>query len=319
MVLQVGPTMTKNDKDAFWFTHDSNAHSDVRILELLHRHDWQGYGCFWCLIEILRESPKYRISVELIDALLWQKRIEKKIFDTILEIGLLKNDGKFIFSESLQKRMYQWDSKKKARAEAGKKSGQARRLKKEQNQKVTNEQCSNKTQALFKQTVNKNEHRIEQNRIEQNRIEQINNKKKFEIKPAEPTTKNIAEKYIDSVNGITGRKGNPIKTILPDSWQPNETHFKIAVELGLNLGSCLTDFKDYEAAHRRLMVDWDAAFRMWLRKSKQFNSGNNQQRKKLPQEETQEMLQEWLHEKEQQRIENIASVPFIDIGGFKNE
>lgn len=37
-------------------------------------------------------------------------------------------------------------------------------------------------------------------------------------KPAEPTTKTktIAEKYIDSINAITGRKGNPIKTILPE-------------------------------------------------------------------------------------------------------
>jgi len=104
------------------------------------------------------------------------------------------------------------------------------------------------------------------------------------------------------------------KTILDSSWIPNQTHADLARQLGLVLEDLVTEFRDYEAAHRRIMADWDAAFRTWLRKSAEFRK-NRAPQKLLPQEQTQIMLEEWLEEENGKCINsevltaNIGGVP----------
>lgn len=43
-------------KNTIYFTHDSNARRDPKILALIADYGYEGYGRFWALIEFLREQ-----------------------------------------------------------------------------------------------------------------------------------------------------------------------------------------------------------------------------------------------------------------------
>ena len=49
-------------KDAYYFSHDSNARTDPKILAMSSDYNMTGYGWWWVLIEILREQDEYRIK-----------------------------------------------------------------------------------------------------------------------------------------------------------------------------------------------------------------------------------------------------------------
>ena len=113
-------------KDVYYFPHDSNARSDPKIISLRRLFGWEGYGSFFGVVEFLRDQPNYKILKDAIKDFLFELRIEDKIFDYMLQIGLLKQDESFVYSESLLRRMERVDetrAKRKASAQLG---GQAR-------------------------------------------------------------------------------------------------------------------------------------------------------------------------------------------------
>lgn len=63
-------------------------------------------------------------------------------------------------------------------------------------------------------------------------------------------------------------------TALPSSWAPNDTHRRIASDLKLDVYTEAAKFSDHAEANDRRQVDWDASFRMWLRKSAEFRGSN---------------------------------------------
>lgn len=70
----------------------------------------------------------------------------------------------------------------------------------------------------------------------------------------------------------TKRKSKPKRqlTALPDDWAPVPDAYGLASQLGLD---CLTEasrFRDHATATDRRLKDWDAGFRMWLSKAKEF-------------------------------------------------
>lgn len=118
-------------KDAYYFSHDSNAHKDPKVLKLRAKHGWAGYGIFWAIIETLREQEGYRWKAsdkqlisfsfangdEMVDA----------VIDTCLEVGLLiVDDEGYIHSESLSKRMKKREEVAEKRRQAGKKGGSSK-------------------------------------------------------------------------------------------------------------------------------------------------------------------------------------------------
>lgn len=56
-------------KDAYYFSHDSNARSDENILRLRVKYGWEGYGLYWAIVEILRESSDGRYCIKNIPSL----------------------------------------------------------------------------------------------------------------------------------------------------------------------------------------------------------------------------------------------------------
>lgn len=119
-------------KEAYYFSHDSNARRDEKILQLRAKFGWEGYGLYWAIIETLRESSDYSFSSNAKAGLAISLNTTKEKLNDILKICfdtelLIEKDGRF-FSESLMLRMEQIDEKRRKRAEAGRKGGIAKAM-----------------------------------------------------------------------------------------------------------------------------------------------------------------------------------------------
>jgi hypothetical protein len=68
------------------------------------------------------------------------------------------------------------------------------------------------------------------------------------------------------------RKAKKRKMALPSDWLPNEGHHSQAKRDGLNVELECDQFRDHHTAKGSVMLDWDAAFRTWLRNAKKFQA-----------------------------------------------
>lgn len=107
-------------KDAYYFSHDSNARHDPKILLLIEDYGMEGYGRWWVLVELLRGEAGYRLPYKRCgwNALAMQTQCttdgsHKFIDDCINEYELLSSDGEYFWSESLRRRMSEKDEKSK--------------------------------------------------------------------------------------------------------------------------------------------------------------------------------------------------------------
>jgi len=115
-------------KDAYYFSHDANAHNDPKMVLLRLKCKWEGIGLYWTFLEILRDIPDYKYpdknflaSLEVRFSL--PQATVQAWLEACLECGLLvKKDG-FIYSESFLKRMAVVDKKRDIFREAGRRGG----------------------------------------------------------------------------------------------------------------------------------------------------------------------------------------------------
>jgi uncharacterized protein YdaU (DUF1376 family) len=61
--------------------------------------------------------------------------------------------------------------------------------------------------------------------------------------------------------------------IVPDEWQPNDGHRKLAKELGVDLAKQVALFRDHE--FQRAKTDADRTFNTWLRRASEFTPTSN--------------------------------------------
>jgi len=61
---------------------------------------------------------------------------------------------------------------------------------------------------------------------------------------------------------------------LAKNWQPNDTHRRIAADLGVDISGEAEKFRDHAEAHGRKLINWDAGFRNWMRMSVDFSKRN---------------------------------------------
>lgn len=80
------------------------------------------------------------------------------------------------------------------------------------------------------------------------------------------------------------------KTILPDDWEPNASHEVIAREQGVDLRVQTELFRDHWKGNGERKADWDATFRNWLRRAKDFSRTGHQ--KFVPAQSTMDFLKE---------------------------
>lgn len=119
-------------KDTYYFSHDSNASQDPKILAMRSVYGWEGYGWYWMLVEMMREQQDYKLNIEgkyAFNALCFQMQCTEEkarqfIGDCINEFKLFESDGKTFWSNSLLRRMDKAKEKsKKAKQSAQKKWG----------------------------------------------------------------------------------------------------------------------------------------------------------------------------------------------------
>lgn len=68
------------------------------------------------------------------------------------------------------------------------------------------------------------------------------------------------------------------ETPLPDGWQPTDAHRQLAAEQAVDCDHEAAKFRDHAAANDRRQRDWDAAFRTWLRRARDYAATNGQAR-----------------------------------------
>jgi len=121
-------------KESFYFSHDSNARSDEKMIKLRSRHGAKGYGIFFMLIEMLREAKDYQMLMDF-EAIAYEIREDKEVIKDVVEnyelfdilLGKQNNFARnFFTSPSLTDRMLARDKIRKKRQVAGKKGGLAK-------------------------------------------------------------------------------------------------------------------------------------------------------------------------------------------------
>jgi hypothetical protein len=77
-----------------------------------------------------------------------------------------------------------------------------------------------------------------------------------------------------------GKEGNELgadaenqrRTKLPKDFHPNDAGLKAAKDAGFDVGVELEKFTDHHAATGSLFIDWQAAWRTWIRKATEFRA-----------------------------------------------
>lgn len=115
-------------KDSYYFSHDSNARNDVKLIKLRRVFAMEGIGIFWCICEMLRESENYSLPIEAIPDIAFELRVaEEKIKSIISDFNLFViNTENFFFSKSLNNRMQALENKRQQQIAAGKRGAQKR-------------------------------------------------------------------------------------------------------------------------------------------------------------------------------------------------
>ena len=122
---------------------------------------WNGYGLFWIIIEILRNTESYKLPLEknTYRSIKIQSNtsinIEEYIRDCINEYketedgnGLFNTDGKYFWSESLLKRMTKMEEVNAKRKKAGQRGAQGRWGKTEENNSKKEEKIAKNSKRI---------------------------------------------------------------------------------------------------------------------------------------------------------------------------
>lgn len=117
-------------KDAYYFSHDSNAKDDPKCMLVIDQLGLEGYGIYWVLIEVLRDQPNFSYPMKLVPILARRyNTTAEKMMTVIQKYGLFElNPEEEFFSLSLNKRMEKLETSREQRRLAGKSSAEKRKL-----------------------------------------------------------------------------------------------------------------------------------------------------------------------------------------------
>ena len=101
-----------------YFSHDSNARNDEKLIRLRIRHKAAGYGVYFMLLEILREKKDFLCPRDY-NVIAYELREDAALVKSVIEdYGLFEftEDGKFFYSESFLDRMEKVSAARRAAA-----------------------------------------------------------------------------------------------------------------------------------------------------------------------------------------------------------
>jgi len=105
-------------KDTFYFSHDYNARSDVKIKRLMAKHGLLGYGIYWAIIEDLYQNAN-ALPLDC-ESIAFDLRTNEELVESVIKnFDLFVIDGETFGSLSVQRRMDERSAKSaKARESA---------------------------------------------------------------------------------------------------------------------------------------------------------------------------------------------------------
>ena len=111
-----------------YFSHDSNAKKDPKILKVRMKYGAAGYGIYFMILEDLRDEEGYSMAADFDVIAFGLREDAETIKDIVTNFDLFKftDDGKRFYSESLNKRMAIKDEISKKKSDAGKKGASNR-------------------------------------------------------------------------------------------------------------------------------------------------------------------------------------------------
>ena len=116
-------------KDAYYFSHDSNARNDQRLMKVRMKYGPEGYGIYFMIIEILRDTENYTLNINDIHSICFDTRTKNEtVLDILKNYNLFVFEDDFFYSKSLKRRMERLDEIKQKRSYAGQMSGKARQV-----------------------------------------------------------------------------------------------------------------------------------------------------------------------------------------------
>jgi hypothetical protein len=116
-------------KDAYYFSHDSSASRDIKMLKIKYIYGWEGIGLFWGIIETLRETTDFKFesnkdSIDLLASILQVDAIKLQNFiNDAIKVGLFVESDGYFYSNSLNDRMDEMNKKRLNGIVNGKKGG----------------------------------------------------------------------------------------------------------------------------------------------------------------------------------------------------
>jgi hypothetical protein len=123
-------------KQSYYFSHDSNARNDVKIIKLRREMGLEGYGIYWCIIETLRDTSEYKLPVNAIDDIAFGLVVDaEKVRSVIVDYDLFIVSNDEFYSDRLLRNMESYKSTAKRLSEAGK-SAMAKRYEKKEPSKI---------------------------------------------------------------------------------------------------------------------------------------------------------------------------------------
>jgi len=93
-------------KETFYFSHDYNAQHDEKIIKLMSKLGWEGYGLYWGIIERLYSSDGY-LEYDCDTLAFGMRSHSEKVKSIIEDFGLFKKTNSNFFSTSVLKRIKQ--------------------------------------------------------------------------------------------------------------------------------------------------------------------------------------------------------------------
>jgi hypothetical protein len=155
-------------KEAYYFSHDSNARSDAKIIKLRRKYGMEGYGIYFALIEMLREDSAHKLLLDSFEDIAYDLRVEvEKIQSIVTEFDLFVVDNNYFYSPRLSRSMQKYYEVKNKRANSGaiggKKKSQNTQNEEVENSALANEQTDSESEiANAKQMLSKTEANGEQ-------------------------------------------------------------------------------------------------------------------------------------------------------------
>lgn len=167
--------LKKIDKiDSCYFSHDSNAKDDFKIMLLIEEMGLEGYGIFWVLIETLREQQEYKYPIRLLSV------IARKYNTTLAKVEAVVakyqlfviEDDCFFYSASLIRRMQPLERAREQRVIAGRISAAKRQLKTKNllnNLKIELSESNSSQRPLNECLTNAQQSKVKKSKVKKNK------------------------------------------------------------------------------------------------------------------------------------------------------